>query len=491
MRKALESIFLVLFTLTGQAQINFNNVYDYNEEAQFARGVFICSDSNYLSIAVSANYDTLFQGMLISKINKSGNLINQLSYSDSNLDYYIELHNSIHQINPGLLYSAVSKFNHLTFDSDIDLVTFNCDLDSFHTYDYPTPSFDITYSSYITMSNYFLIAGGTAESGSGIPDFVLYKIDSSYNLQWVKAYGGSGYDIALNVFQQNGNSIIISGIKNLTPIHETTWILKLDSTGTILNQKEFNYQPYLCKEGRFTFLNENYLMVGCLDTVYNLNDDPNPVYIAKLDTGFNVIWRTDFHGPETRAISIPKQLPDSSIVFIGEKYTFAGIPLGWIAKLNKEGHVLWEHTYYKKLTIDNYFADFQQTYDKGFIVTGSAFGPTQDVWLVKLDSMGCLDPNDCTFNTGTIEVGQEVISLNVFPNPAASQITLLYNLPISATDAVISFFDLTGRLIHQVQPNPSAYEVNIDVSVWNNGMYICNLEVAGQSVKSMKVLVIH
>lgn len=334
--------------------------------------------------------------------------------------------------------------------------------------------------------------GQTATSAtSSNPDWIIYRVDSNYNLLWTKTYGSGLYDLGVEIFEDANKNIIASGIKNLTISNETTWILKLDSNGNLITQKEFNFAPYKCTDGRFTFLSENYLMCGCLDTVYNIGDDPHPVYVAKLDTNFNVLWRSDFHGTEIRAISLVRQLPDSTIVFIGEKFNLSEIPLGWIVKLDKNGNTLWERTYYKSQTIDNYFADFQQTPDKGFIVTGSAWGTTQDVWLVKLDSMGCLDPNDCTFNTGTIEVGQEVISLNVFPNPASSQITLLYNLPISATDAVISFYDLTGRLICQVLPNPSAYEVNIDVSAWNNGMYICNLNMAGQSVKSMKVLVIH
>ena len=105
--------------------------------------------------------------------------------------------------------------------------------------------------------------------------------------------------------------------------------------------------------------------------------------------------------------------------------------------------------------------------------------------------MGCLDLNDCTFNTATIVVGQEAISLSVFPNPASSYLNLLYNIPVTAKDAVISLYDLSGRLINQLRTNPSTYETIVDVSQWNNGMYLCTLEVAGQKMKSVKVLVIH
>ncbi|HRI35368.1 MAG TPA: hypothetical protein PLD02_16585, partial [Saprospiraceae bacterium] len=454
MRKALLSAFLVIYNLTGIAQSNFNNLYDYNLEAQFGVGVIIISDSTYLISSISNNYDSLYQRILFANVAPSGNLLSINYEYDSATYYFLELSGSLHQIDDLSYYSSGTAINNISNGCNSILVFYNLNADSLQMIKYSSFTCEIVYHSCYTSDGRFLMVGGNGNNMSDLPDFFLTKIDTDLNLMWKKTYESSGYDIALKVFESENNSYIVSGIKNLTSQSETTWIIKLDTSGNIIAQKEFNFEPYKCTDGRFTFLNENYLMCGCLDTVYNISDDPHPVYVAKLDTNFNVVWRSDFHGPEIRAISLVKQLPDSTIVFIGEKFNLAEIPLGWIVKLDKNGNTLWERTYFKSQTIDNYFADFQQTYDKGFIVTGSAFGPTQDVWLVKLDSMGCLDPNDCTFNTGTIEVGQELTSLSVFPNPAASQITLLYNLPISATDAVISFYDITGRLIHQVQPNP-------------------------------------
>ena len=491
MRNALFGAFLLLFEL-GNAQVYFNNVYDFNEEQQFAKGVEIGNDSNYIILTATNDIFNIYQGLLLMEINQTGSLVSQVYHYDSVLNYFQELSGSLYKLSSNFFYSGGSYHNQITADANVILIFYNAELDTFSIVEYPSNTYDVCTSSSPTKDKGIVMIGQTATSAtSGNPDWIIYRVDSNYNLLWTKTYGSGLYDLGVEIFEDANKNIIASGIKNLTISNETTWILKLDSDGNLIDQKEFDFDPYRCTEGRFTFLNENYLMCGCLDTVYNVNDNPHPVYVARLDTNFNVVWRSDFHGPEVRAISHVRQLSDSSIVFIGEKGNLGDVPLGWIVKLDKNGNTLWERTYYKSQTIDNYFADFQQTYDKGFIVTGSAFGPTQDVWLVKLDSMGCLDPNDCTFNTGTIEVGQEAISFNVFPNPASSYLNLLYNIPVTATDAVISMNDLSGRLINQLQANPSTNETIVDVSQWNNGMYLCTLEIAGQKMKSVKVLVIH
>jgi hypothetical protein len=491
MRNALLSVFLVISSLGADAQIHFNNVYDYFNQAEFARGVNTVNDSVNIIVSGSLNNTLFNHGVLFLKVDKNGSVIDSSYYYDPDLDYFEELTNSIHRMDSSTFYLAGTQIEISTLNPDVNLFFYDSNKDSVFSISYLTVALEFTRASDRTSDKGFVIIGGSAETINDNADWVIYKIDSIGNLLWRKVYGLGSYDEGENIFELPDKSLIASGIKNLTVNNETTWILKLDSAGNILKQKEFNMAPYKCTDGRFTFLNENYLMVGCLDTLYDVNDNPNPVYIAKLDTDFNVVWRTDFHGPQTRAISIPRQLPDSTIVFVGEKFTLTGVPFGWIVKLDKNGTVLWEHTYYKTLTIDNYFADFQQTADKGFIITGSAWGTTQDVWLVKLDSMGCLDPNDCTFNTGTVEVSNATTCISIYPNPASSEVTMSYNLPLSVNNAVVQVCDISGKLINEITIDAQMHEVFVNVNGWSNGIYLCNLLIEGHRIKSTKLLVNH
>ena len=99
--------------------------------------------------------------------------------------------------------------------------------------------------------------------------------------------------------------------------------------------------------------------------------------------------------------------------------------------------------------------------------------------------------SDIITNIGTIEVSEDKYDLQVFPNPASTQTTILYNVPPTIKHATIEILDLTGHRLRSEEVNAGEHSISFDVSTFSNAMLFVNLIVEGKMVLSKKILVIH
>jgi type II secretory pathway pseudopilin PulG len=82
----------------------------------------------------------------------------------------------------------------------------------------------------------YIAAGSTASYGSGNQDAFIIKFDSSLNIQWAKAIGGTQSDVAYNILQTSDGGYIVGGrIQNYGAGGYDGFIAKLDSSGNISN----------------------------------------------------------------------------------------------------------------------------------------------------------------------------------------------------------------------------------------------------------------
>ena len=115
---------------------------------------------------------------------------------------------------------------------------------------------------------------------------------------------------------------------------------------------------------------------------------------------------------------------------------------------------------YQDSTVSNgrgILRDVQPTPDGGFIAVGMAFsggGYSQDVWVIKTDSMGCLEPG-CHLITGMeTQITNLRDALTVAPNPVAQGGSVQVRLQLPEGFAVQGALRLTlvssdGRVVHE------------------------------------------
>ena len=175
---------------------------------------------------------------------------------------------------------------------------------------------------------------------------------------------------------------------------------------------------------------------------------------------------------------------------------------GFITKLDSNGIILWERTYTTDNYYDAYFFDVQQTPDKGFIISGSAVGdilgePNQQMWLVKLDSMGCLEPGCADTFTSINPILIQNAMFTIYPNPISNTATAEIHIPenftiIPGEKLFLNIYDLNGKLVDSytnisVQNPNEVIRFNIYNKNLPSGIYEAALFYGGIKLGVMKL----
>jgi len=202
------------------------------------------------------------------------------------------------------------------------------------TYGKNSANDNIGYDIKPTRNGGYIITGLTWAFGAGECDLWILKISPKGEIQWQKAYGGSGYDgyWAADIQQTDDDGYIVAGdTTSFGSMQMKIWILKLSPSGDIEWQKIY---------GGFGI------------------DYPGDIQITN-DGGFIVVGTA--YGPDRNHDM-------------------------WVFKLTHDGEIEWQKLYGNSHWQDG--NSIQQTSDGGFIVSGDSIGSGYDSWILKLDSTG-------------------------------------------------------------------------------------------------------
>ncbi|MCH8903186.1 MAG: T9SS type A sorting domain-containing protein [Bacteroidetes bacterium] len=289
---------------------------------------------------------------------------------------------------------------------------------------YGATGYNFANSIDFTGDGGFILGGETNTMGAGQFDLCLYKTDGQGNLEWQKAYGGTGNDIEGYVINSYDGGYVLVGRKEISNPTVEGYIIKTDDTGKVEWERSF------ARGGNYE--------------------------------GFKKV----------------RQLPDSSYIVGGFTidYNTASLrPRIWLAKIEpNNGDTLWTrvYTHYGGDTTHDYIFDINLTYDGGFIFTGyviNNFLPAKnDVFLVKTDCHGC-DGTNCTPDPGcpplpidTPEPPIIIYEAGIYPNPFNTSATIVITHPdlTLASDLSIRLYDVLGRV-----------EKEIFITPYKNGSY--------------------
>ena len=241
-----------------------------------------------------------------------------------------------------------------------------------------------------------------------------------------------------------------------------------------------------------------------LDTVINEGDYEFVSYIGKMDTNSVFIWRTFLNDAYYKYFYTLRTFDDGSIVAVGAKIiddTYA--THGYIIKLDSNGTILWERDYSEYPTSDHYFYDFRQMPDKSYVISGMGVkeidGTAQSMcWLVRLDSLGCLDPG-CD-GTSIIEYPENKSSIFIiYPNPISNISTVEIHIPsdfniMPGEKLQLNIYDMNGRLVDHYANIPvnnpnEIIRFNIYRKNLANGLYDAQLNYGNIYLGEFKIVV--
>ena len=254
---------------------------------------------------------------------------------------------------------------------------------------------------------------------------------------WKKCLGGSGYDAACSVLPTADGGYVVAGDTasddgdvsgNHGGGYWDGWIVKIDNCGNIKWQKCLGGSNLDSLDDIEQTTDGGYITVG--ETYSNDGDvigthgGPD-IWVVKLDPDGNVQWQKCIGGSDEDTcidgLENIHQTNDGGYVLVGTTNSVDGDADNgqsqayfWdilVVKLDKQGAVQW----HKRLGSSDgteYGSCITQTTDGGYIVAGSTFGSNlnegefngyhngQDIWLVKLSSIGAVQWDKCLGGSG-------------------------------------------------------------------------------------------
>jgi hypothetical protein len=489
-----------------------NNLYDYDSTYDWGYHLFVKSDSSYFILGGARHQ---FYGEMNMHISADGNIVlNRHIFKTDSADVYDGNPGEAKKITNGFISPLTIQFFRGTYDrSWAGFVKYDTagNVALLKTYTDTSAYFETMQSCAVLPDGGYLIGGLRELNRPSLYQGLLIRTDSLGDTLWTRTYQkiGSQKGAIVSIIPLTDGRIIIGamstytadagGVHHLTYYHNTPWFMLLDSSGAIIRDTLFSS----CMVGGnicgsiYTDKNGGYIHIGSFDSLFTEYPDDwqnFPSYVAHLDSNFRVNWLTElpfsFHygrrGPYNA-----HQLQDGNFIVNGEVDIGVGaITFGWAAKIEEQtGKILWNHIYYSDTNNFAYLTDMKERPDGSLVFVGKTFNDTcatwrdgGDVWLLAVDSNGCMQPGGCDPDTtgGVTAVPIDIVkkgpAFRVWPNPTNGRFTIHVS-SVGNTDAVIIVTDIFGKKVKELSTH-----TNRDTEIQLNappGIYFVNCTTPG------------
>lgn len=247
----------------------------------------------------------------------------------------------------------------------------------------------------------------TITGRKGGSDIWVVKLNSSGDIQWQYAYGGSGEDIGNSVRTTSDGGYIVAGRTNSTNIQVSNprgandgWIIKLDASGTLIRQQSLGGAGDDESSSVQQTLDGGYIVVGSIAAP---GTGKRNVSVTKLNSSLQETGTSvSFGSPEDDDGHYIEQLQDGSYILVatarangGDVQNYKGGDSDiWVLKLSSNLSIEW------RKPIGGSGTDFSyciRPVSDGFWLVGSTNSTdvdgkgnkgNNDVMIVKLNAQG-------------------------------------------------------------------------------------------------------
>jgi gliding motility-associated-like protein len=265
------------------------------------------------------------------------------------------------------------------------------------------------------------ISGEKSENSRGYDDYWVVKLDANRNVVWDKTYGGTGVDRLTSIIQTDDGGYLMGGTSDSNISGEKSensrgdidmWVIKINSSGTIMWQKTFGGSAADLVESMLQTPNGDFILAGSSHS--NISGDKTEnsrgsgdYWVLKINSSGSIIWQKTIGGDNGDYAKSIVKTADGHYMIGGTSFsnisgdknqnTISYSDDVWLIKLNDNGEQLWQ----KNIGANNTdtFSQIRTTSDNGYIlgimsysgISGAKTEPSKgdrDYWIVKLDSNG-------------------------------------------------------------------------------------------------------
>ncbi len=511
-RQCLALLFTFLpFYLLAQ-QTYFEKRYDFHNNYDRAQNI-LSVDSGYVIAGITEDSIYLYNYHLsIIKLNIIGEVLSQKEYGHDTINLLTGNPGALIQNNDNFyIVGAKQIFTISWVKEDAMLIYFNSELDTLWAkyYKEKTEPRDTLFAFFQikkTFDNNLIM------TGVRMPEYDpsriwLLKTDSLGNKLWERFYGeGEEYFQGHSVVQTNDGGYVIGAAKftiQATGGSVDPLILKTDSLGN----EEWRLNP-----GN-PYVDDHKVMIALAQdgniiagTNYGTEQSGDNrwavVKIVKITPDGTVLWDNNYLEPQYDNFLLNTTvLSNGNIVANGARDTYGlgedyPSETGWILCTDSLGNQLW-YKEYALLTGHNSFNDLydvSETFDGGLIGVGkvSPVVPdtgTPDIWVMKMDSVGCLWAGCDT----TVIINNTLSGYNgfvVYPVPATNRLTL--RLPEETPKSTLfTIYNILGTKVKTITIPRQKQTVTINTTKLTPGVYLGVLTVKGKVTGKRKFIVKH
>lgn len=479
----------------------FNTRYDAWERADFGWAIERLTDTTFVVFSNSAYADSLFYSSVLTsiRIGPSGEYLDTNRLHIEGRASYAGWANASGPMTTGSGIIGGSTYA----DGDTNRA-------SLYRYDHTGAvvqlwELDLPGRSWIgrqakqTPDGGYVLCGET--STTGVLDAFLLKTDPDGELEWVRTFGSENFRegfATVEVLDDGG--FWLGGGKQTSQNNYDPWVLRTDETGTMLWQNTYGT---LGSDPTNAHLTLGTTGNGLISTCWNVApNDISRIALLALDPDGSVQWQR-LYGPQrnTALFVVQEVTPDLDLIACGFAYV-GSQPRGLLLRTTATGDSLWmrEYDYYDAEVTNGKgaFYDVQPTPDGGFIAVGVALAVagqyTQDVWVVKTDSMGCIEPG-CHLITGMeSQITNLKDALRVWPNPVARGGAVQVSVELPSNFVVqgqlrLTVTDALGRLVQEQVVAQGTTNLNFGNAQLTTGLYHLHLSDETRWISGGKLLV--
>lgn len=489
----------MFFTKTTSAQTYFNKEFG-NDSSLTTLGSSIYSFSDTSGYLVFGNYSFSSKWYLkVVRLNINGDTLWSRSLGRYGFIQSVSIGKCISIGDTNLVF--IGSISSGTTDSS-EVVLYKIDFDGNLLWEYyfgNSNKRNVANDIQQTSDGGFIITGWTTGWGNTmVNSSFLLKVDVLGNEQWHKIYGGgssasdrSAY--AVDLADNNGyifSGSYYQGVANSRDIN----VIKTDSLGNVIWNKTYGTPEnddlgYITKYG----ISDDYILTSAIDIAPGNILLDGQAYIARLKgIDGSIVWADTFgiadnvtyDGFSSNMIG----LANGDIVGIGLTQVSSGGIDTWLVKYDGNGNMLWKRTFNKNGGNNHhYFWDVQPTTDNGFVICGDLTNfalSEQNMWVLKLDSMGC-EIDNCS-----VGVEDEIVlnsTVKVYPNPATNIAYIeFFSVAIEINTSTLKLYNLLG--LEMVSLPVTSNLMQFDVSHLPSGIYIYQLSNQKESYSGKLII---
>lgn len=442
------------------------------------------NDSGYFSVGGYLSLTTGKQNIHVLQTDFNGDILFRKIYGDTSYHYVMGFQNSLVKLTQGGYTMYGGKIGGTNGSAVAILFRFDEQGDTLWTKTYgDTTNFQTGRHMRQTADGGFILL---ADDKTTNASHWVIKTDSLGVIEWQQHYGGPQAEGPAHIAVCSDKGYIFVGGSNSGGVNATNGnirISKLDSLGNVDFTKFFGLslaEQAWCVEPT---QDGGYIFGG---GITRPSDGITTSYAIRLDSLGDTLWTRTYTPPvgngSGNGFRTIFELPDGSFLGGGQEFFTDSISFGrydgLIIKLNPNGDTLWHKTYripYMNANgTDFEIKDIRPTTDGGFICGGVVYPAfpdtgTQDMWVFKIDSNGCVDTTNCYISTSTREVVHTAQQLLIYPNPTNGIFTLEIPKSIPKLEASFQLLNITGKVV--LSKTIHSYSSQLDVSLLPKGVY--------------------